>query len=168
MAQQRRREGDVLFAVDGEEIAVLPGWLSQPEGNVEDCRKTGGGGDNSGIPKGFADPVHEPAALSRERGMKAGGADLFQGRHCRGHREALPVVGAAVHHVADDEAVEDVGPAGDRRNRKAVGDCLGEDSDVGSDSKQLLRAAARKAKPGDRLVEDQKAADLPASLLNGR
>jgi hypothetical protein len=69
--------------------------------------------------------------------------------------------------VADGEAVEDVGPAGDRRNRKAVGDCLGEDGDVGSDSEQLLRAAARKAKPGDRLVEDQKAADLPAGLLNG-
>jgi len=75
--------------------------------------------------------------------MKAGGADLFQSCHCRGHGEALPIVGAAVHHVADGEAVEDVRPAGDRRNRKAVGDCLGEDGDVGSDSEQLLRAAAR-------------------------
>ena len=74
----------------------------------------------------------------------------------------MGVVGAAMHHPPRDQEVHQVGAAGDRGDREAVGDGLAEDGEVGRDAEQRLRAAGRDAEAGDDLVEDQDGAGLRA------
>src|SRR5205807_8729811 len=53
------------------------------------------------------------------------------------------------------ERIQEVAPASDRAQWKAVRDGLAERREVGGDAQQRLRPAEGDAEPGDHLVEDQ-------------
>jgi len=85
----------------------------------------------------------------------------FEGREPGRGRHGVARQGAYLREktfVADRVAIEmghDVGPSGDRRQRKAAADHLAERAQIRHDAVILLRAAIGETEAGHDLVEDQ-------------
>ena len=95
----------------------------------------------------------------------------LHGRDRRGERMGLGAVrGREQEHarpvvVIEPAQAHELAPAGERRDREAVGERLAEGGEVGDDVVQLLRAAVVPAEAGDHLVEDQQRAVGVAQAL---
>ena len=85
---------------------------------------------------------------------------------CRGHALDIAVVGAAMHHALVEQGVHDVATAADHGERKAGGDRLGVDREVGLHAVASLRALQADAKAGDHLVADEERAVAAAKIAH--
>ena len=90
--------------------------------------------------------------------------------HLQRHRDIERVTGerAGEQHVAlRSEAIHDVAPTAQHRDREAVADRLAERRQVGCHAEPFLGAAGRVAEARDDLVEDQDHARRRARLAQG-
>jgi hypothetical protein len=70
--------------------------------------------------------------------------------------------------AARRQAVHDLGPPAESRERKSPADDLAEDREIGGDSEPLLRAAASHPEARDHLVEDEQSARSVAEAAERR
>jgi hypothetical protein len=95
------------------------------------------------------------------------GIQELQRRQPRGHRHRVPRQRPGLVDVPlGREALHDVSPAAERRQRESATEDLAERGEIGRDAEPLLRAAGPEPEAGDDLVEDQQRAVLVAQATD--
>ena len=144
-------------------IAIII-WRFFGEEKPEHGIMTGEGMHDVAIIQNFGDAVLQGLAIGREVGQRVGFIENAQAFLGGGNRDRMRRIGAAMRGAVIAEGAHHILAPGDGGNRVAIGHSLGKGRDIGDDTQQRLDAAARHAKAGFHLVDDQQHAVFIAEL----